>query len=94
MHVAIVGCGQLARMMALAGWPMGHRFTFLADPGEGFICVEGLGDMWLSWKQISTWGEALYEALGKPDVVTVEREHVNVCPPGNSKATLLSFPRS
>ncbi len=75
MHVAIVGCGQLARMMALAGWPMGHRFTFLADPGESFICVEGLGRV--VELETDLQGEALYEALGKPDVVTVEREHVN-----------------
>ncbi|PIE20706.1 MAG: 5-(carboxyamino)imidazole ribonucleotide synthase [Neptuniibacter caesariensis] len=75
MHVAIVGCGQLARMMALAGWPMGHRFTFLADPGESFICVEGLGRVVELEPELN--GRALYEALGKPDVVTVEREHVN-----------------
>ena len=43
MRIAIVGCGQLARMLALAGWEMGHHFTFLADPGEGTRCVEGLG---------------------------------------------------
>jgi len=76
MHVAIVGCGQLARMMALAGWPMGHRFTFLADPGEGTVCVEGLGNIVQLTTELT--GETLYTALGKPDVVTVEREHVNV----------------
>ena len=76
MHVAIVGCGQLARMMALAGWPMGHRFTFLAAPGEGTACVEGLGNIVEHTREME--GEVLYEALGQPDVVTVEREHVNV----------------
>lgn len=76
MHVAIIGCGQLARMMALAGWPMGHSFTFLADPGEGTVCVEGLGNIVNLTEDMS--GETLYEALGQPDVVTVEREHVNV----------------
>ena len=76
MHIAIVGCGQLARMMALAGWPMGHRFTFLASPGEGTDCVEGLGDIVVHTLEMED--KVLFEALGKPDVVTVEREHVNV----------------
>ena len=35
MRIAIAGCGQLARMLALAGWEMGHHFSFIADPGEG-----------------------------------------------------------
>ena len=76
MRIAIVGCGQLARMLALAGWEMGHHFTFLADPGEGTRCVEGLGPV-LSSDQYQS-GEALFEALGRPDVVTVEKEHVDV----------------
>lgn len=78
MHVAIVGCGQLARMMALAGWPMGHRFTFLADQGEGIDCVKGLGEIVYYTPEIELEGLALFQALGNPDVVTVEREHVNV----------------
>jgi 5-(carboxyamino)imidazole ribonucleotide synthase len=43
MRIAIAGCGQLARMLALAGWEMGHHFSFIADPGEGTDCVDGLG---------------------------------------------------
>ena len=39
MRIAIVGSGQLSKMLALAGWEMGHLFTFLADPGEGTRCV-------------------------------------------------------
>lgn len=31
-HIGIIGAGQLGQMLALAGIPMGHRFTFL-DPG-------------------------------------------------------------
>ena len=76
MRIAIVGCGQLARMLALAGWEMGHHFTFLADPGEGTRCVEGLGPVLYSDQYQS--GEELFEALGRPDVVTVEKEHVDV----------------
>lgn len=32
MHVGILGAGQLGRMLALAGYPLGLRFRFL-DPG-------------------------------------------------------------
>ncbi|WP_370279000.1 5-(carboxyamino)imidazole ribonucleotide synthase [Pontibacterium sp.] len=76
MNVAVVGCGQLARMLALAGWPMGYRFSFLAMPGENRGCVEGLGTIVEFQPEQSM--EELYEAMGKPDVVTVEREHLDV----------------
>jgi 5-(carboxyamino)imidazole ribonucleotide synthase len=74
-HVAIVGCGQLARMLALAGWHMGIRFSFVACNNEGTYCVDGLGDItpWVEGDDV----ERLYAALGKPDVVTVERESVS-----------------
>ena len=74
-HVAIVGCGQLARMLALAGWHMGIRFSFVACNNEGTYCVEGLGPItnWVDGDNV----ERLYAALGEPDVVTVERESVS-----------------
>ncbi len=75
MHIAIIGCGQLARMMALAGWPMGLRFSFLAEAGENSDCVAGLGAV--VERSPAVTAEALYEALGRPDVVTVEREQVD-----------------
>ncbi|MGB0663313.1 MAG: 5-(carboxyamino)imidazole ribonucleotide synthase [Pontibacterium sp.] len=75
MHVAIIGCGQLARMMALAGWNMNVTFSFLAEPNEGTDCVKGLGTIVQRTPELT--GEALYKALGEPDVVTVEREHVD-----------------
>lgn len=34
MRIGVLGGGQLGRMLALAGIPMGHTFTFL-DPGDG-----------------------------------------------------------
>lgn len=76
MRIAIVGCGQLARMLALTGWPMGFKFSFLADPGENDQCVQGLGEV--VERTPSLAGEALFKALGEPCVVTVEREHVDV----------------
>ena len=75
MHIAIIGCGQLARMMALEGWRMGFSFSFLAEPGEGVNCVKGLGD--IVEREDSMVAEQLYKALGEPDFVTVEREHVD-----------------
>jgi 5-(carboxyamino)imidazole ribonucleotide synthase len=76
MRIAIAGCGQLARMLALAGWEMGHQFVFIADPGENTDCVNGLGDV--VYRDDTMSGGALYDELGRPDVVTVEKEHVSV----------------
>ena len=76
MRIAIAGCGQLARMLALAGWEIGHHFTFIADPGEGTDCVAGLGPVVA--RDDAPEPAALFEALGCPDVVTVEKEHVSV----------------
>ncbi len=46
MHIAIIGCGQLSRMLALAGIPLGFRFTFIADTqGQDTRCVEHLGEI-------------------------------------------------
>lgn len=77
MHVAILGCGQLARMMALAGLPMGMSFSFLSENGEDTASVAGLGPV------VAVEGLAaaeLYAAAGEPDVVTVEREQCSLEP--------------
>jgi 5-(carboxyamino)imidazole ribonucleotide synthase len=76
MHVGIVGCGQLARMLALAGWNMGLEISFLAERQESVRCVEGLGRI----VRLSRSDDAgqIYDALGRPDVITVEREHVDI----------------
>ncbi|OQX34304.1 MAG: 5-(carboxyamino)imidazole ribonucleotide synthase [Oceanospirillales bacterium LUC14_002_19_P2] len=76
MHIAMIGCGQLARMMAFEGWHLGLTFSFLADPGENRSCVEGLGNIVELTPELT--GRKLFEALGEPAVVTVEREHVDV----------------
>lgn len=76
MKIAIVGTGQLARMLALAGWPMGMQFSFLADAGANRSCIEGLGPV----VDIASEADpaALYQALGCPDLITVEKEQVDV----------------
>ena len=77
MHIAIIGCGQLARMLALAGIPMGFKFSFIADQGKDTdtSCVDGLGVI-LNW-QSGLNGERLFEATGRPDIITVEKEQID-----------------
>ena len=76
MRISIIGCGQLSRMLASAGWTMGIEFSFLADQGESTRCIDGLGDVVTIADGISA--EEMYQALGKPDVITIEREAVDV----------------
>ena len=78
MRVGIIGCGQLARMMALAGIPMGLKFSFVADHGEDtdISCVEGLGTI-VSWQPGQSIDQ-LYNELQKPNVITVEKEQVDL----------------
>jgi 5-(carboxyamino)imidazole ribonucleotide synthase len=76
MHIGIIGCGQLARLMALAGKPMGFQFSFVAIGNESTSCVEELGHI-VQWHDKISASELL-QALGNPDVITVEREDVDV----------------
>ena len=76
MHIAIIGSGQLARMSALAGIPLGLSFSFLADEHEDTRSIEGLGGVVRVTADQS--GSSLYAALGKPDAITVEKEQVDV----------------
>lgn len=75
MHIGIIGCGQLARLMALAGKPMGVRFSFVAIGDESTSCVEELGPI-IQWQE-SISANGLLQAMGHPDVITVEREDVD-----------------
>lgn len=76
MHIAIVGCGQLARMLALAGIPMGLKFSFVKDkPDSDTSPINGLGNI-VPWSPDTPVAQ-LYEALGRPDVVTIEKEQLD-----------------
>ncbi len=79
MIIGIVGGGQLARMMALAGIPMGMRFIFL-DPAED-ACAAVLGE-----HLCGDYDDPLLLATlaEKSDRVTYEFENV----PANAIATL------
>lgn len=78
MKVAIVGGGQLARMLALAGTRLGMEFSFLLDTKDSSetSCIEGLGAI-ASINQDAD-GRALYESLGCPDLATFEKEQIDV----------------
>ncbi len=83
MRIGIIGCGQLARMLALAGWPLGLKFSFLAEPGDTGDCVRGLGELvpmpdGFEAMAITELAEKVYTSLEKPDVITVEKESVPV----------------
>lgn len=75
LHIGIIGSGQLARMLAQAGQPLGATFAFAADPGADNSPVAGLGDL----VALADYEDpsALYAAMGKPAVITVEKEHVH-----------------
>jgi 5-(carboxyamino)imidazole ribonucleotide synthase len=81
MRIAIVGCGQLSRMLALAGIPLGIKFSFINDTEEQVTdCVDGLGtivSVAQNWQEKQNINE-LYNALEKPDYITVEKEQVDV----------------
>ena len=86
MRIAIVGCGQLSSMMALAGLPLGIKFSFIQDDiNQSISCVEGLGLIQQSPKKDKDTKDydakdikQLYHDLGKPDCITVEKEQVDL----------------
>jgi len=75
VKISIVGTGQLARMLALEGWAMGMEFSFLDTLEASSTCVEGLGPV--IRYQAGTQARELYQQLGSPDVITVEKEDVD-----------------
>jgi 5-(carboxyamino)imidazole ribonucleotide synthase len=71
MKVGILGGGQLGRMLALAGYPLGLSFRFL-DPAPG-PPVEGLAELVSAGWEDQAALEAFVRGL---DVVTYEFENV------------------
>ena len=72
MHVAIIGCGQLARLLAQAGKDLGIHYFIHCFRNESIQCVKGLGRVVHWHRPMSIQG--LLDALDNPDVITVERE--------------------
>ena len=71
MKVGILGAGQLARMIALAGYPLGLEFIFL-DPSAD-ACAHQLGEHLLGEYDDP---ELLAQLAERADVVTYEFENV------------------
>ena len=76
MNIAILGCGQLARMMAQAAARLDVVCSFVALGGENTACVEGLGKV-VKWSPGDD-SASLFAALDQPSLVTVEREAIDV----------------
>ena len=76
MNIAILGCGQLARMMAQAAAHLDVACSFVALGGENTACVDGLGKV-VNWSPGDDTAR-LFAALGQPSLVTVEREAIDV----------------
>ncbi|MGY4878776.1 5-(carboxyamino)imidazole ribonucleotide synthase [Vreelandella aquamarina] len=70
MNIGILGAGQLGQMLALAGYPLGNRFTFLDTTGHPSA---GIGDV-----IIDPDNQHLADFLAQVDVVTYEFEHLPV----------------
>ncbi len=72
MKIGVLGGGQLGRMLALAGYPLGHEFVFL-DPAPEALC--GLGSHVVAPPDDA---RALDELAARVDLVTYEFENVPV----------------
>ncbi len=71
--IGILGGGQLARMLAMAGYPMGFEFVFF-DPNPT-ACAGHLGDLMVAEYHNEV---ALEEFCQKVDIVTLDFENVPV----------------
>lgn len=71
MRVGILGGGQLARMLALAGYPLGQEFSVL-DPGSD-VCSAAVADQ-LQGDYVDQ--KLLAQLAEEADVVTYEFENV------------------
>ncbi|MFK8051613.1 MAG: 5-(carboxyamino)imidazole ribonucleotide synthase [Woeseiaceae bacterium] len=71
MRVGIIGGGQLGRMLALSGIPLGLQFSFL-DPGDN-PCAGALGDV---VKAPFDDAEAIIAFSKQCDVLTFEFENI------------------
>lgn len=73
MRLGIIGGGQLGRMLALAGYPLGVRSTVL-EPGAGSSAAQVCGHIAGEFDDL----RALYELAQASDAVTFEFENVPV----------------
>ncbi|MDM3871206.1 5-(carboxyamino)imidazole ribonucleotide synthase [Porticoccus sp. W117] len=76
MRISIVGTGQLARLMALAAHSLKLDVSFLRLGDDDYSSVDGLGRVVTATPTRTAVG--LYRDLGRPDVITVDRESVDI----------------
>ena len=72
-HIGVLGAGQLGRMLALAGYPLGHRFRFLdpaPDSAAGLLAEHSVFGY--------TDAAVLQQFANGLDVITYEFENVPV----------------
>jgi 5-(carboxyamino)imidazole ribonucleotide synthase len=86
VNIGILGGGQLGRMLALAGYPLGHRFVFLDPAPEA---LGGIGDHVVAPPDDP---RALAELAARVDVVTYEFENVPVSAARAQAARVAVFP--
>ena len=94
MKVGIVGGGQLARMLALAGYPLGLRFQVLdpaADACAGQIAplIQGDYDDEARLRQLAEWAEVVtfdFENVPAAAARALERQTVTFNPPAGALA--------
>lgn len=72
-RIGILGAGQLGRMLALAGYPLGHRFRFL-DPASDSPAGRLADHLAFDYADVSALGRFARDL----DVVTYEFENVPV----------------
>ncbi len=72
MNIGVLGGGQLGRMLALAGYPLGHEFVFVDAAPEA---LSGLGSHIVAAPDDEA---ALTELASRVDLVTYEFENVPV----------------
>ncbi len=85
--VGVLGAGQLGRMLALAGYPLGLRFAFLDEDAEA--PAGHLGEL-----TVAAWDDlaALDAFAGAVDLVTYEFENVPVAAAERLAAHVPVFP--
>lgn len=72
MNVGILGAGQLGRMLALGGYPLGHQFGFLGESPQESAAL--LGRMFVK----STHTKPIQALVDFADVITFESENTDV----------------
>ncbi len=62
MNIGIIGTGQLGRMLALSGYPLGFNFGFL---GEKNSPCGGLGEIFDRSFRLPKYGDVFYRDGGQ-----------------------------